>query len=108
MKKSFSDKKLISLLEKNSIPSNFSKDENGYLMAIDFNLEKLLNEINSNEVNSIVFHIQEKLSFLKEYGYEIEEIIYVPHLLKPGKIYVSFLKPITDNCDLGDVLYEKK
>ncbi len=108
MKKIFSDKKLISLLEENLIPSNFDKDENGYLMGVDFDLEKLLDEINSNEVDSIISHIQEKLFFLKEYGYEIEEIIYIPHLFISDTIYISFLKPITNNCNWGEVLYAKK
>ncbi len=107
-KQTFSTKEWIDLLEENSIPSDFIKDESGYLMGIDFDLKKLLDETNSNEVDSIIAYIQEKLFFLKEYGYEIEEIIYIPHLFISDTIYVSFFKPITDDCDWGEVLYAKK
>ena len=104
MKQKIKDKELIFLLgeELSSL-----KDEDGYLMGINFNLKKLLNEVNSDKVDVIVSYIQEKLSFLKKYGYEIEEIIYNPHLFIPDTIYVSFLKPVNDN-DWEEVLYAKK
>jgi len=107
IKKTFSDKELIKLLENNLSFSFFSKDENGYLLGIDFDLDKLLNKLKSNKVDVIVSYIQRKLSFLKEYGYEIEKIIYIPHLSIPDIIYVSFFKPIKSNSDWGEVLYAK-
>jgi len=105
--KTFSNQKLIELLENNLFSSSFTKDKEGHLIGINFNLEKLLSEINSNKVDVIVSYIQKKLSFLKKYGYEIEEIIYLPHLSIPDTIYVSFIKPVNDN-DFGEVLYAKK
>ena len=105
--KTFSDKELIMLLENNLSFLSFSKDEKGHLISIDFNLEKILNEINSNRVAVIVSYIREKLYFLKQYGYEIEEIIYVYHFsISDIIIYISFLRPVNNN--FGKILYAKK
>ena len=98
------DKELVSLLGEEL---NYSKDENGYLIGIEFNVNKLLNKVNSNKVDIIISYIQGKLSFLEKYEYEIEEIIYNYHLSIPDTIYVSFLKPVND-IDWGEVLYAKK
>ena len=108
IKKTFSDKELIKLLENNLSFLSFSKDENGYLLGIDFDLDKLLNKLKSNKVDVIVLYIQKNLSFLKEYGYEVEEIIYIPHLSIPDIIYVSFLKSIKNNSDWGGNFICKK
>ena len=107
VEKTFSDRELIELLGNSLSSSSFFRDKEGYLIGINFNLEKLLNEVNSKKINVIVSYIQEKLFFLKKYGFEIEEIIYLPHLSIPDTIYVSFLKPVNDN-DVGEVLYAKK
>ena len=107
IEKTFSNRELTELLGNSLSFSSFFRDKEGYLIGIDFNLEKLLSEVNSNKVNVIASYIQEKLSFLKKYGFEIEEIIYLPHLSIPDTIYVSFLKPVNDN-NIGKVLYAKK
>jgi hypothetical protein len=98
--KPFTDKKLIELLKNNS--SSFGKDKKGHLVSINLIAEKVGNK------NDIVTYIQNEFSFLKEYGYLIEEIIYSPHMYTPSMIYVSFLKPIKEKCNFGEVLYARK
>jgi len=104
VRKTFSDKELIKLLN----DKLFSKDEEGHLISIDFRLEELLKEAGTDEIDGIMAYIQNELSFLKEYGYEIEEIIYSPHIYTSSMVYVSFLKPIKKECDWGEVLYARK
>jgi len=111
LKQKFGVKELIFLLD-NKLDDKvaFTQDEDGYLMGIDFDLDKLLDKVKSNKIDEIISYLHKKLAFLKKYGYEIEEIIYVPHLSIPDMIYVSFFKPVnsTNNIDWGEVLYEKK
>jgi hypothetical protein len=102
--KTSSDKELIRLLD----DKPFSKDEEGHLISIDFRLEELLKEAGTDKIDGIVAYIHNELSFLKEYGNEIEEIIYSPHLFTPSMVYVSFLKPIKKEFDWGEVLYARK
>jgi hypothetical protein len=102
--KTFSDKELVKLMG----DMTFRKSKEGYLIGVDFRLEEILKKAGTKKINKIVAYIQNELSFLKKYGYEIEEIIYSPHIFTPSMIYVSFLKPIKKECNWGEVLYARK
>jgi hypothetical protein len=110
-----SDKELAELLKLNDIDETYFKsfDENDRIKYISFKVNYILldkmNKKDTDKVSSdeVVSFLKEKLSFLKDYGYKIEEILYLQHISIPDTFWVSFLKPINNNLD-DNVIYRRE
>lgn len=63
-RKIFTDKEIIELMNKMG-QGSFSKDKNGYLIGVSFNIDYILSAVSSNKIDKIVSFIFEKFSFFK-------------------------------------------
>jgi len=80
--------------------------------AITFNLECVFETLDKEKLTyeEITNFIQEQTAFLKEYGYEVEEIIYTEGLFIPDRIDAFFIKIYEDleNKSYKKLIYQKK
>ena len=80
--------------------------------AISFNLECIFEILNKEQLTyeEITNFIQEQVAFLREYGYEIEEIIYTEGLFIPDYIDALFVRTYEnlENKNGKRLIYKKK